>query len=148
MRKKKPPQRNSSAEGLNHELVYNGGRPIKTIDFLEFQRLCNMQCTCSELAAWFDMDEDTLQARVKEYYGETFSVVKAKYMEGGKASLRRVQWHKAIEDKNVVMMIWLGKQILGQSDKKEDIIVDKRLELTPSDAIEAFLREQAKKAIE
>jgi hypothetical protein len=85
---------------------------------------------------------------VKEYYGETFSVVKAKYMEGGKASLRRVQWHKAIEDKNVVMMIWLGKQILGQSDKRDDIITDKRLETTPSDVIEAFLRDQAKKAIE
>ena len=149
MRKKKPPQRTASSEGLNHDLVYQSmGAPLKSIDFDEFQRLCNMQCTCSELAAWFDMDEDTLQARIKEYYGETFSVVKAKYMEGGKASLRRVQWHKAIEDKNVVMMIWLGKQILGQSDKRDDIITDKRLETTPSDVIEAFLRDQAKKAIE
>jgi hypothetical protein len=46
------------------------------------------------------------------------------------------------------MMIWLGKQILGQSDKRDDIITDKRLETTPSDVIEAFLREQAKKSIE
>ena len=33
----------------------------------------------------------------------------------GKTSLRRLQWKKASEG-NVIMLIWLGKQYLGQSD--------------------------------
>jgi hypothetical protein len=35
----------------------------------------------------------------------------------GKASLRRMQF-KAAEDGNVTMLIWLGKQFLGQKDQR------------------------------
>lgn len=38
----------------------------------------------------------------------------------GKMSLRRAQAKKAIEDENMVAQIWLGKQELGQADKRED----------------------------
>ncbi len=33
--------------------------------------------------------------------------------------LRKAQWDSAIDDKNPVMMIWLGKNELGQADKIE-----------------------------
>ncbi len=33
-------------------------------------------------------------------------------------SLRRLQW-KAAKENNVTMLIWLGKQYLGQTDKQE-----------------------------
>jgi hypothetical protein len=39
-------------------------------------------------------------------------------MEEGRMSLRRLQWKKAQEG-NTTMLIWLGKQYLGQSDKQE-----------------------------
>ena len=37
----------------------------------------------------------------------------------GKISLRRAQWQAAVEDRVPSMMIWLGKNELGQSDKAE-----------------------------
>jgi len=33
--------------------------------------------------------------------------------------LREAQWDAAIDDKNTVMMVWLGKNELGQADKIE-----------------------------
>jgi len=36
----------------------------------------------------------------------------------GKASLRRTQW-KAATGGNSTMMVWLGKNVLGQTDKQE-----------------------------
>jgi hypothetical protein len=39
-------------------------------------------------------------------------------MAVGRMSLRRKQW-KAAEDGNTTMLVWLGKQYLGQSDKSE-----------------------------
>lgn len=35
-------------------------------------------------------------------------------------SLRRAQYKKAVEEGNLVAQIWLGKQELGQADKRED----------------------------
>lgn len=35
-------------------------------------------------------------------------------------SLRRAQFKKAVEEGNLVAQIWLGKQELGQSDKREE----------------------------
>lgn len=37
----------------------------------------------------------------------------------GRISLRRAQWQAAVEEGSVPMMIWLGKNELGQSDKAE-----------------------------
>jgi hypothetical protein len=39
-------------------------------------------------------------------------------MEGGKMSLRRHQW-RALEEGNTTMLVWLGKQYLGQREKNE-----------------------------
>ena len=39
--------------------------------------------------------------------------------EDGKKSLRRAQFHKALNG-DTKMMVWLGKQYLGQKDSPED----------------------------
>ena len=41
-----------------------------------------------------------------------------------KLELKQKQWDVAMEDGNVQMLIWLGKQYLGQSDKPSDIKED------------------------
>ena len=38
---------------------------------------------------------------------------------GKRQQLREAQWDSAIEDKNTAMMIWLGKNELGQAEKIE-----------------------------
>lgn len=96
------------------------GRPKKPIDWDEFEKLCGLQCTQSEIASWFSIISETLVDRVKDYYKEDYSVVYKRYSEGGKASLRRTQVKLA--QKSAAMAIFLGKQKswLGQSDIPPD----------------------------
>lgn len=92
------------------------GRPKIEVDFSEVDKLCQIQCTGEEIASFFEVSYDTLERRCKE----KFKVSLAEYIKEksakGKSSLRRLQW-KAAMNGNVTMLIWLGKQYLGQADK-------------------------------
>lgn len=94
------------------------GRPRKELNFDELEKLMGLQCTLREIAGWFDMSEDTLETRVKEEYGETFSEVSVKKKSTGRIPLRRKQYEVAMAG-DKTMLIWLGKQYLGQADKLE-----------------------------
>ena len=72
-----------------------------------------IHCPNVEIAAAVGCSVDTLTDR----YSELLDKGRSK----GKASLRRIQWEAATKG-NVVMMIWLGKQLLGQSDKMDKTI--------------------------
>lgn len=93
-------------------------RPKIEIDFKIVKRLCGIQCTGEEIASVLQIDYDTLNARIKEEYKVGFSEYYKKESAVGKISLRRLQW-KAADRGNVSMLIWLGKQYLGQTDKQE-----------------------------
>jgi len=93
-------------------------RPKKEIDKEIFQSLCEIQCTKSEICNVLHCDEKTLTRWCKEIYGQGFSEVYKKESEAGKMSLRRMQW-EAAEKGNTTMLVWLGKQYLGQKDKQE-----------------------------
>lgn len=95
------------------------GRPFKEIDKKTFEKFCSMMCTKVEIANFFECDEDTVNNWCKRNYGATFSEVWKIHSVKGKMSLRRAQMQSAIDDKNVTMLIWLGKQYLEQSDKQE-----------------------------
>lgn len=94
------------------------GRPIKTINIKEVDKLCEMQCTEREIAAWFDISVDTLERRIKEKTDITFAEYFEQKRGKGKISLRRKQMEMAL-DGNITMLIWLGKQYLDQKDKQE-----------------------------
>ena len=94
------------------------GRPRKQINKTEFEKLCFLQCTRSEFCTWFDVNEDTLNKWCKENYdGKTFSAVFKEKRENGLISLRRTQFQLA--EKSPAMAIFLGKNLLGQTDKVE-----------------------------
>lgn len=93
------------------------GRPRKEVDLLKAQQLANLMCTGEEIAAVLEVDYDTLVSRIEEQ-GLTFSEWYKKAASEAKASLRRQQW-LAAKDGNVTMLIWLGKNMLGQTDKQE-----------------------------
>lgn len=98
-----------------------GGRPKSIINQKQFEELCHIQCTQEEIIAVLDVDDKTLTKWCKETYGKSFSEVFREKREGGKTSLRRAQWKLATEGMNPSMQIFLGKNMLGQSDKpKED----------------------------
>lgn len=90
------------------------GRPRKEIDQKEFEKLCGLQCTEDEICDWFETTRKTLDAWCKRTYKASFSTVFKQKRGIGKISLRRMQWQLAA--KSAPMAIFLGKNILGQSD--------------------------------
>lgn len=93
-------------------------RPFKEINWEEFDKLCRMQCTRKEIAAFFECDEKTISAAVEREKGISYSLYSEEKAAEGKQSLRRKQLQVAMGG-NVTMLIWLGKQYLGQSDKSD-----------------------------
>jgi len=85
---------------------------LKAIDERQLEQLAMIQCSYEEMAAVLGCDQSTLTKR--------FSQVIKKGREKGRMSLKRMQYKKAMEG-NVVMMIWLGKQHLGQREPRQDV---------------------------
>jgi len=102
------------------------GRPKIKIDWKEFDKLCELQCTKKEIASCFDCTPNTIVNRVKQEKGMTFLEYYGQKSAKGKISLRRLQWQTA-EKGNVVMQIFLGKQYLGQRDKMEGSVAPETL---------------------
>jgi hypothetical protein len=98
--------------------------PSKPMTDKEFEQLVNMirvLCTAEEICGILGISEDTLGRRIEERQIEgarNFAELYKKHSGEGKASLRRAQW-KAAQDGNPTMLVWLGKQMLGQRDKHE-----------------------------
>lgn len=97
------------------------GRPPKAIDWKIVDNMCAIQCTCEEIADVIGMSTDTLVRNCKKEYGLTFAEYFKKNSANGKMSLRRKQFSVAMKG-SIPMLIWLGKNYLGQSDKIEGIV--------------------------
>ena len=93
------------------------GRPKKyNLDTKQVEQLAGFGCTDTEIASFFDDISRTTLVRNYEQY-----ITKGR--ESGKIRLRQYQW-SAAKKGNVAMLIWLGKQLLGQSDKQEITTTD------------------------
>jgi hypothetical protein len=89
-----------------------GGRPRFEIDYETVEKLSGLQCTQEEVASFLGCSVDTLTR------DEKFCGIYKDGLAKGRMSLRRHQW-RALEDGNSTMLVWLGKQYLGQRDKNE-----------------------------
>ena len=94
------------------------GRPKKPINWVTAQRLCESHCTHAEIAYKLDIAPNNLNDRCIVEQGMTFSEFYNKNKHAGKANIRAVQYSKALKGDNT-MLVWLGKNNLGQSDKTE-----------------------------
>jgi hypothetical protein len=83
------------------------------IDLAELEKLCGLQCTDEELAAWFNVTTRTIERKRKK---KSFAEVMARGKAKGRISVRRQQM-KLLEAGNATMGVWLGKNILGQTDE-------------------------------
>lgn len=95
-----------------------GGRPRKEIDLAQVAAMCKIQCTQVEICGVLDVSEETLLLRLQEQGWSSFPEFYERHSSEGKMSLRRVQWQNAMGG-NATMQIWLGKQVLGQVEKRE-----------------------------
>lgn len=92
-----------------------GGRPQKDIKPEMVEKLASIGCTCDEIATVLECCLDTLYARFSD------SLKKGQY--NARIALRRMQWQSASSG-NITMQIWLGKNMLGQSNNHEPQIHD------------------------
>lgn len=92
--------------------------PPKEIIFDQVLYWINLQATQEEVASSFRVSVETLNARLKEHFGMSFSELKKRTDGEGKLSLRRYQFKQA--EKNATMAIFLGKNWLDQSDGRDD----------------------------
>ena len=85
-------------------------RPRIKVDTEAVVKLASIGCTTSEIASIVNCSKDTLERR--------YAAELNKGRENGKTRLRRLMWQSA-EKGNVVIQIWLSKNLLGYSDKQE-----------------------------
>jgi len=96
-----------------------GGRPKIEIDWDQVDKMCAIHCTGEEQAAILEISYDTLNRRCHEEKSMSFADYFKQKSAGGKMSLRRKQYTTAM-DGNTTMLVWLGKNWLGQSDTKDE----------------------------
>lgn len=78
---------------------------------------------CSELCK---VSDDVIQSRIKEEFGITFTEYRNRKMSSMRMKLLQKQFDVAMQG-NIAMLIFLGKNHLGQADKIEN----KNIEVTP-----------------
>ena len=88
------------------------GRRPAAIDLEALEKLAAMQCTQEEAAGFFEVARETLNRKLRQrQYREAWERGRLT----GRISIRRKQFQKNSD----TMLIWLGKQYLGQRDRPD-----------------------------
>lgn len=99
----------------------------KEIDLVLVRDLASIGCTYSEMAMVLGCSEKWI---VEQKQNNPAFAIALEEGEGEiKQSLRRAQLDEAINGRNASLLIWLGKQYLGQTDK-QDINTTKTISIT------------------
>lgn len=102
-----------------------GRQPIN-IDPVELEKLAMVYSTQADMAAYFGCTQRTIENRVADKDTRyamadgaelTFSEIIERGKSKGRVSLRQAQFKLAL-DGNATMQIWMGKQLLGQTDEQ------------------------------
>lgn len=104
--------------GVNTQLAFSGmsryvlvmGRPRKIIDEKAILELASKGRTLTEIAAYCGVSDDTISRRFAEVVKRGKSLMRG--------SLRAKQFELAMRG-NPTMLVWLGKQELGQTDRQQ-----------------------------
>lgn len=91
----------------------------KYINAEQFENMCSILCTQQEICHILRLEYEEVDEWCKHTYGCNFPKAHAMISDGGRMSLRRKQFKKAVEDEDTRMLIWMGKQFLGQSERVE-----------------------------
>lgn len=91
-------------------------RPEKPIDWERVDRLLEAGCLGTEIAPLFNLHHETFYDRVVKKYGIGFTEYMSQRRSAGDSLIREAQYKKAIKKQDNTMLIWLGKQRLGQKE--------------------------------
>lgn len=102
-------------------------RPKKQIDWDVADKAAALFCTGEEIANLLGVHYNTLERRIREDLGyASFSEWFGQKTAETTKSLRRKQLELALKGDRV-MLIWLGKNLLGQAEKVEQTNTDKKV---------------------
>jgi hypothetical protein len=101
----------------------------------EVEKLAKLWCSYEEMSAYFNVPANTLKYN--------FSDIIAKGRSETKQALRRAQLKVALEG-NTTMLIWLGKNILGQADSPSNEEEDKKTPELTQEQIDERINELLK----
>lgn len=94
------------------------GRSKAVIDWHVVCSLLEAHCSAASIADRLGIDRTTLYRRCEEEFNITFATLAQQKREKGDDDLRAKQ-HQVALSGDKVMLVWLGKNRLGQSDKQE-----------------------------
>jgi IS30 family transposase len=107
------------------------GRPKLEIDSDQVRKLAALHCTVDEIADILNCGRDTIYRHCREELDRGRAE--------GRMRLRTMQF-KSAQSGSASMLIWLGKQILGQRDQQEIINVDEEEKRLSDDEVDDILK--------
>jgi len=96
-----------------------GGRPPKPIDWDIIEKLCHIQCTVKEIAAFFGCHEDTITRACKEKNGVGFAAYYKEKRLNGVISIRRARYQLGIEKGHPLILESLNRQYVVPLEDRE-----------------------------
>ena len=108
-------------------------RPEIPIDWKRVDHLLKAGCLGTEVAAVFAMHPNTFYDRVTKEFGLSFTEFLQQKRSDGDAAIRAHQYEKALgmtENGNDTLLIWLGKNRLGQRNEDKLSIVTSEQQTT------------------
>lgn len=109
--KKTGPRPKKIVEATYKGIEVGRGENKRVVDPREVRKLAALGMKNSEISEWLEIDDSTLAYNFKQ------ELIKGRSQLN--QSLRQAQITLALSG-NAVMLIWLGKNILGQSDNPND----------------------------
>jgi hypothetical protein len=94
-------------------------RPKAIIDWDKAGEMIAAGCDGVQVAAFFGIKPDTLYFRCEQDNKRGFSEFLREKRASGDAAILKAQFDLALKDKNPTMLVWLGKQRLGQREKQD-----------------------------
>jgi hypothetical protein len=92
------------------------GRKATTIDLTELEKLCGLQCTDEDLAAYFGVTVRTIERRRQK---PAFAAAMERGRAKGRLSVRRSLFTQAAGG-NIAATIFLAKNLLGYRDVRNN----------------------------
>lgn len=117
---------------------YNIGPNQAFVDPQEVFKLAALGCTDKEIADWFEITTKLLNDNFKSELSK------------GRAGLRHKlrQYQMDLAPKNATMLIWLGKQYLGQSENPQNTEANQPLPWNSNDQIDQMTRDLDERGFE
>lgn len=96
------------------------GRPRTPLNWDDIGRQCSLGMSASDIADIYGCSKETIYDRCKADLNITFTEFSREHKKKVDNMLLQTQLDKALVQKDNVMLLWLGKQRLGQSDNPKE----------------------------